>query len=137
MAVKQVTLPVTGMTCANCALAIERNLKKLDGVDVAQVNLASERLTVDFDPAVLKTTGIIDKVKDIGYGVATASVDLPITGMTCANCSAAVERALKKVDGVVSAVVNLASERATVDLCAGPRQLGATSSRRSRPPATG
>ena len=119
MTVKQVTLPVTGMTCANCAIAIERNLKKLDGVDLAQVNLASERVTVDYNPEVLKMTGIINKVKDIGYGVATASVDLPITGMTCANCSAAVERTLKRVDGVVSANVNLASERASVEYVPG------------------
>ena len=51
--VKQVTFPVTGMTCANCAAAIERNVRKLPGVDVANVNLASEKLTVAFNPAEL------------------------------------------------------------------------------------
>jgi P-type Cu+ transporter len=87
---KTITLPVTGMTCANCALTIERNLRKMQGVESAQVNLASERVTVAFRPELLNTTGIMDKVKDVGYGVATGQVELPITGMTCANCSRAV-----------------------------------------------
>jgi P-type Cu+ transporter len=116
---KTITLPVTGMTCANCALTIERNLRKMQGVESAQVNLASERVTVAFRPEVLNTTGIMDKVKDVGYGVATGQIELPITGMTCANCSRAVERALKKLDGVISAAVNLASERASVDYIPG------------------
>ncbi len=48
---KRVTLPITGMTCANCVAAVERNLKKLEGVNTAVVNLSSERATVEFDPA--------------------------------------------------------------------------------------
>jgi Cu+-exporting ATPase len=84
---KTITLPVTGMTCANCALTIERNLRKMEGVQSAQVNLASERVTVAFRPDLLNTTGIMDKVRDVGYGVTTAHVELPITGMTCAKWS--------------------------------------------------
>jgi Cu+-exporting ATPase len=119
MANKTVTLPVTGMTCANCALTIERNLKKMDGVESAAVNLANERVTIEFHPEQLNTLSIVDRVKDVGYGVATATVELPVTGMTCANCSRTVERALNKVEGVVSANVNLATERAFVEYIPG------------------
>ena len=120
MAQKKNTLPIIGMTCANCATTIERNLKKLDGVTEANVNFATETATVTFDPAVLGEGALISKIKDVGYDVATTKVELPITGMTCANCAATVERTLnKKVPGVVSATVNFATERATVEYVPG------------------
>jgi Cu+-exporting ATPase len=120
MADKQITLPITGMHCANCSSTIERNLNKLDGVAEANVNFASERATVVFDPSVLGEDAIIDKIQDVGYDVATAKVELPITGMTCANCAATVERTLnKKVAGVVAANVNFATEKATVEYIPG------------------
>ena len=120
MAQKKNTLPIIGMTCANCATTIERNLKKLDGVTEANVNFATETATVTFDPAVLGEGALISKIKDVGYDVATTKVELPITGMTCANCAATVERTLnKKVPGVVSATVNFATEKATVEYVPG------------------
>jgi Cu+-exporting ATPase len=115
MASKNVTLPITGMTCANCALNIERNLKKLQGVEDTSVNFASEQASVSFDPEQIQLDDLIKKIKDAGYGVAAAKVELPITGMTCANCAMNIERTLnKKVPGVVQASVNFASERAAV-----------------------
>jgi Cu+-exporting ATPase len=120
MAQKKNTLPITGMTCVNCAATIERNLKKLDGVAEANVNFATETATVTFDPTVLGEGALISKIKDVGYDVAIARVELPITGMTCANCAATVERTLtKRVPGVVSATVNFASEKATVEYVPG------------------
>jgi Cu+-exporting ATPase len=120
MVEKKITLPITGMHCANCSTTIERNLKKLDGVAEANVNYATEKATVVFDPARLGEDAIIGKIKDVGYGVATAKIELPITGMTCANCSATIERTLnKKVPGVVAATVNLATEKATVEYVPG------------------
>ncbi|MBF0497156.1 MAG: copper-translocating P-type ATPase [Deltaproteobacteria bacterium] len=116
MTMKTISLPLTGMSCANCALSVERNLRKLPGVDTANVNFAVEQVTVSFDPAQVQEQIIIDKIKDIGYGVASAKVELAVTGMTCANCSAAIERTLrKKIPGVLDAAVNLATERATVE----------------------
>lgn len=113
---KQVTLPVKGMHCANCATTIERNLKKLPGVATANVNYATEQATVIFDPALLGEDAIVNKIKDVGYDVATARIELAVTGMTCANCATTIERTLnKKVPGVVSAVVNFATEKATVE----------------------
>jgi Cu+-exporting ATPase len=101
-------------------MTIERNLKKLDGVSEANVNYANEKATVIFDPSLLDEAAIIDRVRDVGYDVATARVELPITGMTCANCAATIDRTLnRKVPGVVNAAVNLASERASVEYVPG------------------
>jgi Cu+-exporting ATPase len=113
---KTITLPVTGMTCANCAMNIERNVKKLEGVRDANVNFATEQAVVSFEPDELRIDDLVEKIHDAGYGVAQATVEIPITGMTCANCAMTVERTLnKKVAGVVQASVNFAAERAHVD----------------------
>ena len=116
MSNKRVNLPVTGMTCANCASNIERSVKKLGGgIERADVNFASEELSVDIDDAQLDIDDIVGQVEKAGYGVAAAQAELAITGMTCTNCSATVERVLnQKVPGVLSASVNFAAERATV-----------------------
>ncbi|MBN1810389.1 MAG: copper-translocating P-type ATPase [Anaerolineae bacterium] len=119
MAEKQVTLPVTGMTCANCSLTIERNLGRMEGVESASVNLALERASVTYDPSIVGETDFLALIRDIGYDVPTAKVDLPITGMTCANCATTIERTLKRVEGVVSANASFASERASVEYLPG------------------
>jgi Cu+-exporting ATPase len=116
MAEKRVNIPVTGMTCASCASNIERVVKKLPGVKEANVNFGSEQASVSFDPEEVQLPKVVEKIKDAGYGVAQTSVDIPVTGMTCANCAMTIERTLKKkVPGVVDASVNFASERARVD----------------------
>ncbi len=112
---KQLTIPVTGMTCANCALTIERGLKRLEGVQSAAVNFAAERVTLEYDPALVDEKQVVATIDDLGYRATTAKAELPIRGMTCANCALTIERALRKLDGVVEANVNLANERATVE----------------------
>lgn len=108
------------MTCANCAMSIERALKKVQGVHDVNVNFGTEQATVSFDPDQVQVQSVIQKVRDAGYGVASASVDIPVTGMTCANCAAAVERTLnKKVAGVQSVSVNFATEKAHVEYVPG------------------
>jgi len=115
MARKRLNVPVTGMTCANCAANIERSVRKLGGIDQASVNFASEELSVDIDDGEVAIDDIVGRVESAGYGVAAANAELAVTGMTCTNCSAAVERVLKqKVPGVLSASVNFAGERASV-----------------------
>jgi Cu+-exporting ATPase len=117
---KRATLSITGMHCANCAFTVERSLKKAEGVTDAAVNFATEQASVTFDPAKVKPADLAKRVADAGYGVVTAKVELPITGMTCANCAATVERTLnKKVSGVVEASVNFATERASVEYIPG------------------
>ena len=109
-------LPITGMTCANCAMNITRGLKKLPGVSEANVNFAAERASVTFDPHHASPLDLIQQVEKLGFSVTTARIDFPVTGMTCANCAMNVERALgKNVPGVINAAVNFAAERAAVD----------------------
>jgi len=116
MSDENVTLPVTGMTCANCALTIQRSLKKVTGVKEANVNFATEQASVSFDMDQVQIKDLTNKIHDAGYGVVTATVEIPLTGMTCANCAMTIERTLsKKVPGVVKASVNFATERAHVE----------------------
>jgi Cu+-exporting ATPase len=112
--VTTIDLPVTGMTCANCARAIERALKRTDGVTSAAVNYAAESAQIEFDPAVASPAALIERVRAAGYDVVSAHADLPVLGMTCANCARAIERALRKLPGITEAAVNYASERAAV-----------------------
>ncbi len=120
----RIILPVTGMTCANCAMTIERTLRKVDGVERAEVNFASENVSIAYDPEKLKPAELVFRIEKAGYGVTTASVDLPVTGMTCANCAMTIERTLaRKVPGVLKASVNFASERAHVEYIAGVTSL--------------
>ena len=114
MAQQELNLPVTGMTCASCVLRVEKALKKLPGVAAANVNLATEQASVRFDTAQVGPHQIQAAVEQAGYGIVTDRVEVPVTGMTCASCSARVEKALRKVPGVLEANVNLSSERATV-----------------------
>jgi Cu+-exporting ATPase len=120
MTEQKLTLPITGMTCANCAANIERAVKKLDGVADASVNFAAESAAVSYDPRQLQLQDVVSKIHKSGYGVATTRIEMPVTGMTCANCAANVERALnKKVPGVLQASVNFASERVLVEYIPG------------------
>lgn len=114
MTEQQLILPITGMTCANCSTTIERNLKRMQGVEEASVNLATERARVIFDPSVVAPEQINNLIEELGYHVAEAKVELPIAGMTCANCSTTIERNLKRLPGIDNVVVNLATEKASV-----------------------
>ncbi|MGB5987174.1 MAG: heavy metal translocating P-type ATPase, partial [Desulfobacterales bacterium] len=111
-----VSLPVEGMTCANCAMTIERTLKKLAGVADARVNFATEQATVDYDAETTGLKEISENIAKIGFKVRPERVQFPVGGMTCANCAMTIERTLnRKVPGVTAANVNFAAEQATVE----------------------
>ena len=112
--IRDLSIPVEGMTCATCAGRIESALCALPGVS-AQVNLAAERAEVRFDPAQTTPAALASAIETAGYGVPQETLELKIGGMTCASCVGRVETALKAVPGVVSAVVNLATEKATAE----------------------
>ena len=114
---QSVVLQITGMSCANCSSFIEKKLNLAPGVEQATVNLATEKANVTFDDAVTSVQNLRDLISKIGYGTVDPepkTVSLRITGMSCANCSALVEKTLSKLPGVVTANVNLATEKATV-----------------------
>jgi Cu+-exporting ATPase len=111
---KHMTLPVTGMTCANCVATVERSLKKLDGVGSAVVNLSSERATVEFDPTLVGTLDLIKRVERAGYGIATGEAELVISHLADDNDARRLEKALLKLAGVLEAQVNITTEKARV-----------------------
>ena len=110
------SVDIQGMTCASCAARIEKVLRQLPGVTDATVNLATETATVSGTTDAASVQRAIEKA---GFSVPTESVTLDITGMTCASCSARVEKALSKLPGVLEASVNLATEQATLKLVQG------------------
>jgi Cu+-exporting ATPase len=111
---KQVILPITGMTCANCVATVERNLKKDKGVLTANVNLSSERATVEYNPQVSHLEKLIERVNKAGYGVATGQADLLIKRMSDDNDARRIEKAIQKIEGVLEVGVSITTEHAKV-----------------------
>ena len=111
-------LNIRGMTCAACAQRIEKTVRKLSGISQANVNLASEKLFVEYDSSALELSAIKAAVSKIGYEVVekseNANVTIPIGGMTCAACAKRIEKVVGKLEGVISTSVNFATEKATV-----------------------
>lgn len=112
---KETTLQIAGMTCAACAVRIEKGLKKVDGVDDANVNFALEKSKVTFDPSKANVNKLKEKVESLGYKVVTEKAEFDITGMTCAACANRIEKRLNRLDGVQNATVNFALETAQVE----------------------
>lgn len=119
--IRKESLNITGMSCAACAARIEKGLKNLDGVNTANVNLAMEKATVEFDDSKVSPAKFEETVTKLGYGVIkphlsnSNQVELRISGMSCAACSAKIEKSLNKMEGVSKAAVNLTTERARVE----------------------
>jgi len=118
-----IDLPVTGMTCASCVRRVERALSKQEGVSGASVNFAAEKASVEYDPATTGPEAMIATLEGAGYGTDVRETAFSVTGMTCASCVGRVERAVKKVPGVLDASVNLASEKATVRYISGKTEV--------------
>jgi Cu+-exporting ATPase len=113
------SIRITGMSCATCAATIEKGLSETTGVEQADVNFASEKVSIEYNRTKIDLAKIKNTISQLGYGVATKKSIFPVGGMTCASCVARVEQALSSVPGVVSASVNLASEKATVEYLEG------------------
>ena len=116
---KKAHIHITGMTCTTCAATIEKGLAETPGVEQANVSFASEKAIVEYDPSKVELAKIKHTISQLGYGLATKKSIFPVGGMTCASCVARVEEALLSVPGVISANVNLASEKATVEYTEG------------------
>ncbi|ASA25310.1 heavy metal translocating P-type ATPase [Paenibacillus donghaensis] len=118
-AAEQATLQITGMTCSACAARIEKGLGRMEGVSRANVNLALEQATVSYDPQLAGVPQIEEKIRSLGYDTVHESTDFDITGMTCAACSARIEKVLGRMPGITTVNVNLALETAHVEYRAG------------------
>jgi Cu+-exporting ATPase len=111
------TLAVKGMTCASCSARIERVLSTVEGIRSAAVNLAAETMDIEWEPAVITLEDVADRVKELGFELEIpedeVSLNLAINGMTCASCSARIEKVVSAMPGVRSMQVNLAAETGT------------------------
>ncbi|MDD4873574.1 MAG: heavy metal translocating P-type ATPase, partial [Dehalococcoidales bacterium] len=112
-------IKIAGMSCANCADTIERNLAKLDGIYSATVNFASEKAYVVYDPEKLSLSKITHTISESGFKPVTDKSIFSVVGMSCASCVARIEKAVQVVPGVVSVNVNLATGKATVEYIEG------------------
>ena len=112
-------MPIGGMTCASCVGRVERAIKAVAGVADASVNLATERAEVTFSPGQADRRAVADAIVKAGYLPGSQSLELTVSGMTCASCVGRVEKALRGVAGVTKADVNLATETAHVEADAG------------------
>lgn len=109
------TFRIDGMTCASCAQTVEKTAQKLPGVKMAHVNLATEKLSMDYDSETLSDADISEAIAGAGYEVISNDINktLDIEGMTCASCAQTVEKTVASLEGVSSANVNLATEKMT------------------------
>jgi Cu+-exporting ATPase len=113
-ATKQIILPVTGMTCANCVSTVERSLKKLNGVEQVSVNLSSERATVEYQPELVGITEVVGKIRKAGYGVAEGEAELILTRAIYSNDARVIEKSLNSIEGITSSNVNIASSKVLI-----------------------
>ncbi|MGG0728537.1 heavy metal translocating P-type ATPase [Bacillus paramycoides] len=112
---KEANFQISGMTCAACANRIEKGLKKVEGVQEANVNFALEKTKILYDPTQTNPQKFKEKVESLGYGIVSDKAEFMVSGMTCAACANRVEKRLNKLDGVSKATVNFALESATVE----------------------
>ena len=117
-------IAVQGMSCASCVGRVEKAIRSIEGVTAVHVNLATERAHVSFAPDSAAPGAVAEAIRAAGYEPTENHADLVIRGMTCASCVARVEKALKRVPGVLDAQVNLATERASVRYLGGTDVVG-------------
>jgi len=107
-------LPIRGMSCASCVRKIETGLSKLKGVKGISVNLAAEKAAILYDPSLVPVSRLVKEIEDLGYETQLEEAIIPIRGMSCASCVNKIETRLRNLPGVMEAVVNLGTEKATV-----------------------
>ncbi len=106
---------IVGMTCAACAAHIQKAVERMEGVEEANLNFATEKLNVAYDPNLIDSQQIIEKIRAVGYDVALEKIEFSLGGMSCAACAARIEKVLGKASGVLKAGVNFATHTATVE----------------------
>ncbi len=113
-------VPIEGMHCASCAQTIDRSLKRLEGIEESEVSYATEKASITYDPDKVDMRDVSKAVESAGYSVSEGEkMEMPIEGMSCAACAKANEKALERLDGVITANVNLATDKATINYMPG------------------
>jgi Cu+-exporting ATPase len=112
---KKIVLNIGGMSCVNCARAIEKQLSKLNGVNKATVNLAAEKAIIDYNPDIVDQKTIEGAIVEAGYRVIHDRIILKIGGMSCVDCAKSIEKALNNREGIYNATLNFATEKVAVE----------------------
>jgi P-type Cu+ transporter len=121
METKKAIIPVKGMTCVNCAAAIQKDISKLAGVISANVNYANEKAVVEFDPAAIGLDAFVSSIKESGYRAVTETVTIPVMDFDVSRVPE-LEKTASAIDGVLKARVNATA--GTVELEYVPGQIG-------------
>ncbi len=116
-----ISLIIEGMSCAACVRRVEKSMQKLVGVSDATVNLGTGAATITVDLEQSPLTELLTAVEVAGCSVQQSALTLAVSGMSCASCVGRVEKSLRKLPGLISASVNLATSKAT--LCYIPQLL--------------
>ncbi len=111
---RQVVIPITGMTCANCVSTIERNVRKIPGVNDTSVNLSTERATVDFDPGLVNLDALVEKIEHIGYGVASGELTINLRRLSDSVDANRLQKSLLNLEGILYAQPNISSESVAI-----------------------
>lgn len=111
----KVNIRIGGMSCAGCALRIEEALRQIEGVREANVNFATAKATVEYDPKKIGIKDIEEVIKETGYQVLNDKIQVKVGGMTCAMCAKAIESGLEQLEGIIDATVNLGAETAYIE----------------------
>jgi len=112
--VKHLTLPITGMTCANCEATVERNINKLDGVNSVVVNLSSERASVEFNPDKIKLSDVVNRIEKAGYGIAVGEAEILIKRIADDSDAKRLEVTISNMEGIIEAHISYATEKAKI-----------------------
>ncbi len=116
---KKINISILGMNCAACSARIEKALIDKEGIKFVSANLVGQKVTIEYEPENININEIIDIIENVGYEVVIENITILVEGMSCAACSARVERALSKVDGVIDVNVNLATNKANISIFKG------------------
>jgi len=119
LSLKSITFMIEGMSCASCANTVEKSLSEAKGIEEAVVNITSEKAKINYDPDKISPVDIKNIVENTGYRLKTKYEEVPIEGMSCASCASKVEKNFSKVEGVLEANVNIATEKGRVEYIAG------------------
>jgi len=128
METKKAVIPVKGMTCVNCAAAIQKDISKLAGVRNANVNFANEKAVVEFDPLTVGLDRFVETIKELGYTPVTERTTIPIIDLDASRAEE-LERVISSIEGVLKVVVNAGSETVEVEYV--PGQIGLRDIRRA------
>ena len=112
------SMKIEGMTCSACANRVEKAIGKLEGVEKANVNFATETLSVEYDQTHLDKAKIEQAVEKAGYKVKHnfKNYTFDVKGMTCSACANRIEKVTSKIEGVQLSSVNFATEKLTITL---------------------